>query len=120
MKNKTQKSCDALLTPLIKILHPQCLLCGQDTQVAHHHIHKSKSLALRYNIDNLINLCNACHLKLHWNESYWASKIVEIKGLDWFQKLDKEKNTIIRYPDYNQIYEELKEKTRNALNKNII
>lgn len=114
LKTRTQKHCDALLSPLVKLLHPQCELCGQDTQVAHHHIHKAKCLALRYNVDNLIPLCNACHLKLHWNESYWASKIVEKRGIKWFQKLDKEKNTIIKYIDYNKIYDDLKEQTRIA------
>lgn len=85
MRNK----CDALLSPLIIKLYPNCLLCGQKTQVAHHHKHKSSSTRLRYELDNLINLCNSCHYKLHQNESYWASKIVEIKGLEWFKKLDK-------------------------------
>ena len=80
---------DGLLTPLIKQLFPKCLLCGKDTQVAHHHVHKAASNRLRYEISNLINLCKGCHFKLHQNESYWASRIVEIKGLEWFQKLEK-------------------------------
>lgn len=91
----TQKNCDKLLSPIIIKLHPKCLLCGGQTQVAHHHVHKSKSLALRYDLDNLINLCHSCHFKLHFNESYWASKIVEIKGMDWFQDLDKRKNKLM-------------------------
>lgn len=81
--------CDNLLTPLIKLIHPNCLLCGKKTEVAHHHIHKSKSTRLRYELDNLINLCGLCHLKLHHNESFWASKIVEIKGIEWFRKIEK-------------------------------
>jgi hypothetical protein len=113
IKKRTQKQCDALLTPLIKLLNPYCMLCGQSTQVAHHHVHKSKSLVLRYNIDNLIPLCNGCHFKLHLNESYWASKIVETRGIEWFQYLDKEKNKIIK-PNYNEIYEALKERTKQA------
>lgn len=92
MRNK----CDALLTPLIKKLHPHCLLCGKNTEVAHHHVHKSTSSRLRYDLDNLINLCQHCHLVLHLNESYWASKIVDIKGLDWFHKLDRAKNELVK------------------------
>lgn len=102
----TQKKCDNLLTPIIIRLHPQCLLCGSRTQVAHHHVHKSKSLILRYNFDNLIPLCNSCHFKLHFNESYWASKIVEIRGMKWFKKLDAEKNRIVKV-DYQKIYTKL-------------
>ena len=113
MIKKTQKSCDKLLSPVIKKLHPVCLFyghnkeCTKDTQVAHHHCHKSKSLILRYDLKNLINLCNHCHLMLHWNESFWASKVVEIKGLSWFRYIEKTKNKELRYPDYNKIYEKL-------------
>ena len=100
MKTKTLRNkADKLLTPIIKQLHPDCILCGAPTQVAHHHVHKSKSSILRYNLDNLIPLCTGCHLKLHHNESYWASKIVAIRGLDWFRGLEKEKNKIIKVND---------------------
>lgn len=94
---------DALLTPLIKEMHPRCLLCpfateprSNPTQVAHHHVHKSQSTRLRYEIDNLIPLCNQCHLMLHNNESFWASKIVEIRGLDWFRNLERLKNEYVK------------------------
>lgn len=91
-----RNKCDALLTPIIKALFPKCLLCGAPTQVAHHHVHKSKSNRLRYQIDNLVPLCNHCHVVLHQNESYWASKIIEIRGLEWFKKLDKLKDEYIK------------------------
>lgn len=92
LKNK----CDKLLSPVLRKLKPDCLLCGAPTQVAHHHVHKSKSNRLRYELENLINLCNGCHFKLHHNESYWASKIVEIKGLKWFKELEKMKNETVK------------------------
>ncbi len=91
-----QKQCDSLLSPIVIKLNPTCLLCPNPTQVAHHHVHKSKSLILRYNMDNLVNLCHSCHLALHMNESYHASRIVEIRGLEWFRELQKEKNKIIK------------------------
>lgn len=100
------------------MIHPVCLLngyaegCNYNTEVAHHHVHKSKSLILRYNFDNLINLCHHCHLMLHFNESYWASKIVQIKGLKWFEAIEKEKNKIYK-PNYDEIYNTLKEKERS-------
>lgn len=80
---------DALLTPIIKKLHPYCLLCAGFTEVAHHHVHKSASTRLRYELDNLIPLCTKCHFKLHQNESFWASKIVEYRGMEWFQRIDR-------------------------------
>lgn len=92
MRNK----CDNLLTPIIKARHPNCLLCGNLTEVAHHHVHKSKSNRLRYELDNLINLCGRCHVRLHANESYWASKVVEIKGIEWFQRIEKMNHELVK------------------------
>ena len=106
-----QKTCDKLLTPIIIKLFPKCLLCGNPTQVAHHHCHKSKSLILRYDLKNLIPLCHSCHLKLHFNESFWASKIVQIKGLKWFKYIEKKKNKLLVGKDkidYQKIYNKLK------------
>lgn len=107
MKKPTVKSmrnkCDALLTPITKKKYPRCLLCPNATQVAHHHVHKSKSTRLRYELDNLIPLCNHCHLVLHNNESYWASKIIEIKGIEWFKGIDRLKNEIVKADVYYYI-----------------
>lgn len=107
MKQKSKEQCDKLLTPIIIKLHPRCLLCGGQTQVAHHHCHKSKSLALRHDLKNLIPLCHSCHLKLHWDESYWGSKVRDIMGKSWFNYIEKQKQVTVRYPDYNAIYERL-------------
>lgn len=87
---------DALLTPIIKLMFPLCLLCNNPTEVAHHHVHKSKSTRLRYELNNLINLCHSCHLKLHHNESFWASKIVEMKGIEWFKRISKLGEEIVK------------------------
>lgn len=109
----TQKKCDALLSPIIIKLHPKCLLCGGQTQVAHHHCHKSKSLILRYDFKNLIPLCHSCHFKLHFNESYWASIIVKIKGLRWFSYIEKTKNKLMVGEDkinYEKVYKRLEKK----------
>lgn len=88
MRNK----CDALLTPITKKLHPNCLLCGLETQVGHHHIKKSTSSALRYYLPNLIGLCNHCHLKLHCDEILWTGRVIKIMGMDWLDDLEEKKN----------------------------
>ena len=88
--------CDNILSPIIIKQFPNCLLCGNLTQVAHHHCHKSKSTRLRYDLKNLIPLCSSCHFKLHQNESYWASVIVNKKGLEWFIDLDKTKDEYVK------------------------
>ncbi len=104
---------DSLLTPIIKEMFPQCLLvapnCARETQVAHHHVHKSKSTRLRYEISNLIPLCHHCHQVLHHNESYWASVIVERKGLEWFRDLERMKQETVKadWLYYQRQYERL-------------
>lgn len=107
MKKKTQKDCDKLISIVSIKLNPKCLLCGQPAQVGHHFVHRSKSLILRYDFENVISLCNSCHFKLHFNEGYWSGKIVEIKGMKWFKKLDKMKNKVVRYFDYDAMHEKL-------------
>ena len=88
---KVRGRCDALLTPIIKEMYPTCLLTGGPTEVAHHHVKKSKSNALRYYIPNLIPLTHAAHQALHHNEGYWCSKIVQIKGIEWWEDIEREK-----------------------------
>lgn len=92
MRNK----CDKLLTPIIKEMYPYCVLTGEPTEVAHHHIKKSKSTALRYYIPNLVPLTHKAHMSLHNDETYWSSKLVEIYGIEWFQDLEKKKNEIVK------------------------
>jgi len=106
-----QKKCDALLSPIIIKLFPRCLLCNRPTQVAHHHVHKSKSSILRYDLENLINLCHSCHFALHQNESYYASRIVQLKGLEWFEGLQRKKDKInkVNVGWYGGVYLKLKE-----------
>lgn len=91
-----RNKCDALLTPIIIKMHPKCLLCKEDTQVAHHHVKKSTSTRLRYEIENLIPLCNKCHLRLHCDEILWTSRIILIKGTEWFRELDRKKNEMVK------------------------
>jgi len=93
-----RNKCDALLSPIIKKMYPRCMLCNNPTEVAHHHVHKGASTRLRHEIDNLINLCNSCHLALHKHESYHASRIMVIKGIKWFQVLDVNKKEALKNP----------------------
>lgn len=91
-----RNKCDAQLTPLTKKLHPNCLLCGGETQVGHHHIKKSTSNACRYYLPNLIGLCNHCHLKLHCDELLWCGRVIKIMGLDWLDDLEQEKRKDVK------------------------
>ncbi len=98
-KSTVQNKCDALLTPIIKKMYPNCLLCGSETQVAHHHTHKSKSTRLRYDLANLINLCGSCHVKLHHDESFWGSKVTQLRSQEtpgWFDYIERAKHETVK------------------------
>lgn len=77
-------------------MYPRSILSEAPTEVAHHHVHKSKSLILRYYLPNLIPLTNGEHVALHQNESYWASRIVKIRGMEWFDDLERRKNQTVK------------------------
>lgn len=92
----TRNKADSLLTPIIKKMHPKCLLCGHDTEVGHHFFFKSQSNRLRYELDNIIPLCHKCHFSLHANENIHSSRIVAIKGIAWFGQLELTKREYVK------------------------
>lgn len=92
---KMQKACDALLTPIIKLIYPRSILSGQPTEVAHHHIKKSTSNSLRYYLPNLIPLTHEEHRILHANETYWNEYIENLKGADWKHNLDRKRQETV-------------------------
>jgi hypothetical protein len=116
MKKKLPKlstvrnKCDALLTPIIKKMHPACYLCKRPTEVAHHHYHKSQSTRLRYELDNLVPLCNSCHVKLHHNESYWGTIVSNRMGEERFLGLIRKSHELVKADVYFYMehYERLK------------
>lgn len=86
-----RKKCDDLLTPIIKKMYPYCLLTGEPTEVAHHHIKKSESSSCRYYLPNLIPLTHKAHMALHSHETMYSSRIVAIKGIEWWEDLERQK-----------------------------
>lgn len=87
---------DSYLTPIIKSAHPNCMICGGETQVAHHFVNKSRSARLRYELINLIPLCHPCHQRLHHSESYWSGVILSRLGLRWFEGVSAMKGEVVK------------------------
>lgn len=87
MRNK----CDSLLTPIIQKMYPTCIFTGEPTQVAHHAIKKSTASALRYYLPNLIPLTHQAHLRLHCDEITWTGRLIAIKGMEWWEDLERER-----------------------------
>lgn len=121
-----QKKCDALLTPIVKQERPFCEACGMPTQVAHHMIEKSRSSFLRYDVDNnLIALCQSCHVKIHnrfGNSISGCVDIVDIlrkkRGKKWYDNLQQSahKYNKVNAEFYKRNYEELSNRLNNFYN----
>jgi len=61
LRNKADKALQEKGRELFKT----CEVCGKPCQVMHHIFPKSVSSALRYVLDNIAHLCNACHMRHH-------------------------------------------------------
>ena len=109
---KLQKEADRLMQIINKIQSPKCFLCGRDTQVAHHFFPKSVSANLRYNWDNLIPLCNGCHMRLHQSgDPGYEMDIRYKKGEGWYEQLSKLKRQSIKIN--REYYQTVLEKLQN-------
>lgn len=86
-----RNKCDKLLTPIIKAMYPTCIFTGEPTEVAHHAIKKSTSSALRYYLPNLIPLTHKAHLRLHCDEITWTGRLIQMKGMEWWEDLERER-----------------------------
>lgn len=72
-----------------KYIKPTCEICGQKATQLHHYYPKSVYNHLRYESENLVSLCMACHFRLTHCDKRWEDKIREARGEKWFAGLKK-------------------------------
>jgi len=73
--------------------NPYCLLCGDLTVCHHHFFHKGSNTQLRYTEENLIPVCNNCHLLIHNKQRKELEEIIiNKKGKEWYNNLRIKKN----------------------------
>lgn len=107
MKAKTsaqlRKIADKELQIANKRLNKACEACGGANQVGHHWIEKSRSSFLRYDLRNIIPLCNSCHSKIHniFGNSIVgglniAETIINKRGREWKELMDKLQPTYVK------------------------
>lgn len=113
---KLQKTCDTLLQELNRKMNKKCLICSSPCEVGHHFVRKSNSSFLRYDLRNIIPLCNRCHCSYHLREDEsFNIKIRDIKGKEWYESIEKDKNN---YHKVNvAMYEGVKIRLEYELNK---
>ena len=104
-----REECDKLMQITGMELCEMCEVCGKPAQCRHHFFPKSTSSALRYDWNNLIPICQGCHMQHHsaGNPRIHAT-IIRKRGQEWFDDLNKRSRETIKV---NQgYYKEVKEK----------
>ena len=106
-----RRKADRLLQEWGRRIYKKCLICGGKLSCLHHYYPKSKSSSLRYNKDNLIPICNGCHLQHHTGNPNIHNTVNKIKGEKWLKRLTqkKETHTKINKKYYEKIIEDLSE-----------
>lgn len=100
MKSKLAKlrdECDHLQQELNRKLNENCLVCGNKLDTGHHFVPKSLSARLRYDMDNLIPICNSCHMKHHRaGDPSIHRTIILLKGDEWYDYIEANRRKVIK------------------------
>lgn len=105
-----QKKCDTKLQHKGKELYQKCEVCSKPMSCLHHFFPKSVSSRLRYDWDNLIPICNGCHMRHHQaNDPTIHGTILKKRGQAWYEVLivKKYEPMDINIGYYKYIYEML-------------
>ena len=76
--------------------HTKCEACGKPAVCGHHFFPKSVASSLRYNPDNMVAICQGCHLHHHNGDPRIHAKIMEDRGRDWYNGLLAEKEKLTK------------------------
>jgi len=114
-RDKTAKhwrnKCDRQIQEIGRLTYDKCLICGGTYSCLHHFWPKSTSTHLRYNMKNLINICQKCHFSHHNGDPSIHATVIKLKGEDWYEELLREKRkhlyTKAGYKYYEDMYNKL-------------
>lgn len=105
-KSKLRKKADILFSKYIRQRDGRCLKCGKTGNLQCAHIIGRRNYRLRYDPQNSISLCYACHI-------HWAHK-EPLDFTDWLEETYPERLTYLRLakreiekPDYEEIIKNL-------------
>lgn len=77
---------------------PKCEVCGKPSYCMHHFFPKSVSSRLRYDFDNLIPICQGCHMRHHQAGDPKIHETIKRKrGQAWYDTLEKKSR------EYNKV-----------------
>lgn len=84
---RLKRKADRLLQELVRSLYQYCEVCGKEMNCGHHYFPKSMADILRYDLENIIPLCNGCHVQHHAGNPDIHSKVLELRGKEWEDNL---------------------------------
>nr|AKH47022.1 hypothetical protein [uncultured marine virus] len=105
MNPAQERKLDRMFQERVMDLHERQSLMGGDATVVHH-FHGRRHKSTRWLISNGIPLTHDQHMAVHDNPD--AKKRLEsVMASSWLKDLEKRKNVIAKYIDYNTVVEHL-------------
>ena len=90
-----KKQADRALQDFFRKIKTKCEICKNPYQVAHHFIKKSQSNYLRYDIKNLIFICQSCHSKFHsFSDALMTVWVYRLRGAKWMKYIEKHRHLL--------------------------
>lgn len=95
-KKHLRKIADRLyILAVLKKKGDRCEICGREAVTVHHFIPKSRSEAVRYDIENGVPVCNGCHKKIHSWDPHLSGIVVLKRGEDWYFSLLRRSSMVV-------------------------
>lgn len=91
-----RRRCDKIIQEIGRLTYQKCLVCGKPMSCLHHYYPKSSAGNLRYNMQNLIPLCQGCHFRLHNGDPRIQNEINRVKGPEWLDGLNSLKRKFVK------------------------
>jgi len=96
-KQRLKKGLDRLIQNIAKQTYDECLVCSNKIFCGHHYIQKKQSLYLRWDMRNIVPLCNHCHALHHISGDPRIHQIIiRRKGHKWADELEKDRRIILK------------------------
>ena len=105
-----RKECDKKLQIKGMKEFPKCEVCGGRSYCLHHFFPKSISSKLRYDFDNLVAVCQGCHMRHHLaGDPTIHGTIIKKRGQSWYDVLltKKREYTKVTIEYYKYVWEML-------------
>ena len=88
--------CDELWSKCVRARDKSCRMCNSDYKLSAHHIIERSHMATRHDLENSLTLCWRCHSFQKFQSQSFALGIINLIGLDEFNRLYKKSRRIYK------------------------